>query len=56
VLICKLMKENFDRLIDGTHGAATISNRAIAPFSPGAQCAVHNQPMTITLYSENGCS
>ena len=29
----RLMKANFDRLIDGAHGAATISNRAIAPLS-----------------------
>lgn len=102
----RLMKANFDRLIDGAHGAATISNRAIAPlsaelailiscvgrklvlrqrveeevegvqqvlgnhtiltgfysygeispFSPGAPCELHNQTMTITLFSENGCS
>jgi len=102
----RLMKANFDRLIGGAHGAATISNRAIAPlsaelailiscvgrklvlrqrveeevegvqqvlgndatltgfysygeispFTPGAQCEVHNQTMTITLFSENGCS
>lgn len=102
----RLMKANFDRLIDGAHGAAAISHRAIAPlsaelailiscvgrklvlrqrveeevegvrrvlgndaaltgfysygeiapFSPGAQCEVHNQTMTITLLSENGCS
>ena len=100
----RLMKANFDRLIDGAIGAATISSRAItplsaelailiscvgrklvlrqrveeevegvqqvlgndatltgfysygeiAPFIPGAQCEVHNQTMTITLFSENG--
>jgi hypothetical protein len=101
----RLMKANFDRLIDGADGAAKISNRAIAPssaqlailiscvgrklvlrqrieeevegvqrvlgpqailtgfysygeispFIPGAQCELHNQTMTITVFSENGC-
>ena len=98
----RLMKANFDRLIDGAVGAAKISYEAIgssspdlailiscvgrkmvlrqrieeevegirevlgdrtvltgfysygeiSPFSPGAECSLHNQTMTITTFSE----
>jgi hypothetical protein len=98
----RLMKANFDRLIDGAVGAAQTSYRAIksftpelailiscvgrkmilkqrteeevegvrdilgqhtaitgfysygeiSPFSPGARCSLHNQTMTITVFSE----
>ncbi len=98
----RLMKANFDRLIDGAVGAAMISYEAIgssspdlailiscvgrkmvlrqrieeevegvrevlgdrtiltgfysygeiSPFIPGAKCALHNQTMTITTFSE----
>lgn len=98
----RLMKANFDRLIDGAMGAAKISDEAIgsdspelailiscvgrkmvlkqrieeevestrevfgtsttltgfysygeiSPFNPGEPCALHNQTMTITTFSE----
>ncbi len=98
----RLMKANFDRLIDGAVGAARVSYEAIgssspdlailiscvgrrmvlgqrieeevegvrevlgegtvltgfysygeiSPFTPGAECALHNQTMTITTFSE----
>ncbi len=98
----RLMKANFDRLIDGAVGAAQTSYKAIksftpelailiscvgrkmilkqrteeevegvrdilgnntaitgfysygeiSPFSPGARCSLHNQTMTITVFSE----
>jgi hypothetical protein len=98
----RLMKANFDRLIDGAVGAAKVSYEAvgssspdlavliscvgrkmvlrqrveeevegvhevfgdgtiltgfysygeISPFSPGAECSLHNQTMTITTFSE----
>ena len=98
----RLMKANFDRLVDGAVGAAKVSYEAIgssspdlailiscvgrkmvlrqrieeevegvrevlgdrtiltgfysygeiSPFTPGAKCALHNQTMTITTFSE----